>query len=121
MKLQQLDLRVGELWGDRPTVPRAVQRIVRSMVQWGVLSDTNRRGVYRASPRRPVEGNLAALLLEGLLHSQGKDGGLTSEQLLGHPALFPFEMNVRPYELMPRPEFTVFRQGVDTDVVMLKD
>lgn len=119
VKLQQLEVRIAELWGDRGTIPRATQRIVRSMVQWGVLADTQQTGVYYPAPPIPVSGDLGVLLIEGLLRSR-QDGGLTSEQVLAHPALFPFELNVRTYELRQRGEFEVFRQGVDMDFVRLK-
>ncbi len=119
VKLHQLEMRIAELWGDRETIPRAVQRITRSMVQWGVLRDTEQVGVYRPTSPVSVTGDLGALLVEGLLRSQ-TDGGLTSEQVYGHPALFPFEVEIRPYELRQRPEFEVFRQGVDMEFILLK-
>ncbi|HYF91543.1 MAG TPA: hypothetical protein VD969_04775 [Symbiobacteriaceae bacterium] len=118
-KLQQLGVRVADLWGDRETIPRAVQRITRSMVQWGVLCDTEQAGVYRQASPIAVKGDLGALLVEGLLLGH-TDGGLTREQVDGHPALFPFELGVRPYELRQRSEFEVFRQGVDMEFIRLK-
>lgn len=119
VKLQQLEVRMAELWGDRETIPRAVQRITRSMVQWGVLCDTEQVGVYRSAARVGVRGDLGALLVEGLLRGHGNEG-LTRDQLDGHPALFPFEVDVRPYELRLRSEFEVFRQGVDMEFIRLK-
>lgn len=119
VKLQQLEIRMAELWGDRETIPRAVQRVTRSMVQWDVLQDTERAGVYRPAPPVCVKGDLGALLVEGLLRGQ-PDGGLTGQQLDGHPALFPFEVAVRPYDLRQRQEFEVIRQGVDMEFITLR-
>lgn len=120
VKLQQVEVRVKELWGDRGAIPRAVQRIVRSMVQWGVLRDTDRHGIYQPVPPIRVDENVGALLIEGLLRGQ-KDGSLLGQQLHCHPALFPFEVSVRPYDLRRRPEFEVLRQGVDVEYVMLRE
>lgn len=119
VKMKQLEVRVAELWGDRATIPRAVQRITRSMVQWGVLRDAGQVGVFRATPQISLKGDLCALLVEGLLRGQA-EGGLTREQLYGHPTFFPFEMDVRPYDFKERPEFEVLRQGVDVEMVMLR-
>lgn len=120
VRLQQVELRVKELWGERGAIPRAVQRIVRSMVQWGVLLDTNRHGVYQPAPSIGVNEDLAALLIEGLLRGQ-KDGSLLGQQLHFHPALFPFEVAIRPYDLRRRPQFEVLRQGVDVEYVTLRE
>lgn len=119
VKLHQLEVRMAELWGDRETIPRAVQRITRSIVQWGGLRDTERPGVYGPTPKVTVQGDLAALLVEGLLRGQS-EGSLTREQLYGHPAFFPFAMEVRPRDLRQRPEFEVLRQGVDMEYVSMK-
>jgi hypothetical protein len=37
--LSQIVRRMTETWGDRSTLPRAVQRVIRSMVQWGALRE----------------------------------------------------------------------------------
>ncbi|MFZ5823442.1 MAG: hypothetical protein ACOY94_03740 [Bacillota bacterium] len=119
VKMQQLEMRVAELWGARATIPRAVQRITRSMVQWGLLRDSGQVGVFTPAPQIHIKGDLGALLVEGLLRGQ-PTGGLTREQLYGHPAFFPFEMDVRPYDLRQRAEFQVLRQGVDVEMVTLR-
>lgn len=83
---------------------------------WSRLRDTERPGVYGPTPKVTVQRDLAALLVEGLLRGQS-EGSLTREQLYGHPAFFPFAMEVRPRDLSQRPEFEVLRQGVDMECV----
>ena len=39
--------RVREQYGERETVSRAARRVLRSFIDWGVLSETGEKGVYR--------------------------------------------------------------------------
>jgi len=114
----QLTRRLRETWGDRSTMSTAAQRIVRSMVQWGVLNDSEKRGNYIGSLQSiTAQGELAELLLEGILINQGK--ALTIDQTIQHPAFFPFDIKLRINRLRQSEQFDVHRQGMDTDVVEL--
>ena len=96
---------------------RATQRVVRSMVQWGGLADTNAKGHYIPIPKRMViENAVAEILLEALLIHEGN--GIPVDQAMRHPALFPFELNLRA-RLRQSSRFEVHRQGLDIDVVNL--
>jgi len=117
--LSQVVRRVAELWGQRSTLPRAVQRIVRSMVQWGALSDSSTRGSYVAAvPKLRLPNNVAELPLEALLLGTEQDV-MSVDQLVGHPALFPFALSITAHELRSSPRFRVDRQGLDVDTVGL--
>ncbi len=117
--LAWLKQRLIERWGERGTLKRAVERIVRSMVSWRALRDDGVRGVLVAGDRLPVAGGaLGELLLESLLVAA--DGTeLPLGRLHAHPALFPFALEVSAYELRRSARFEVHRQSVDTDVVAL--
>jgi hypothetical protein len=120
LTLSQLTRRMRETWGDRSTLNRATQRVVRSMVEWGALIDTEQRGVYSHEPQQvilPVD--LGMLLIEAILLHTGKM--MPIEQIMEHPALFPFEMNLRMHELRRSARFGVHRQGLDVDVVGLRN
>ena len=118
MNLAQLTRRLREEWGDRSTLNRATQRVIRSMVQWGALADTEARGVYASLPKRvPVSGELAEVLVESLLIHNGK--AIPIDQATRHPALFPFDVTLPGHVLRQSPRFEVHRQGLDVDVVGL--
>jgi len=117
--LSQLTRRIVESWGDRSTLPRGVQRILRSLVQWGVLKDTATRGVYEAARKKTaVSDEVAELLIEALsLHAEGD--ATPFDQLIGHAALFPFELRITAHRLRSAKQFRVHRQGLDVDMVEL--
>ncbi len=117
--LSQVSRRVAETWGDRSTLQRAVQRVCRSFVAWGVLQEGATRGVYEPARVRLVIGStVGRLLIEGLLLGGGR-ASLPLAEIVRHPALFPFDVEVRGGDLRASPEFRVDRQGLDVDVVTL--
>jgi len=90
------------------------------MVQWGFLVDEADKGVYARGPGRvAVSGELAGLLLEGLLINEGK--ALPVGQVSTHPALFPFDVSLDSHGLRRSPSFEVHRQGLDVDIVSLAE
>ena len=88
--LAQVSRRMTETWGDRSTLPRALQRVLRSMMQWGALRESGEKGTYAPLAQRiPIANGTAALLIQAVLVSQGHGMGLA--QASKHAALFPFE------------------------------
>jgi hypothetical protein len=116
--LVQITRRMCETWGDRSTMTRATQRVIRSMVQWGVLVDTEKKGVYVKAPKPiAVADEVAKLLIEGLLIQQSK--AIPVSQAIAHPTFYPFDLSCRVNTLRQDSRFEVHRQGLDIDVVGL--
>jgi hypothetical protein len=119
--LTHITRRTTEAWGERSTVIRSARRIARSLVRWGVLTETGERGVYAAAPRIDVsdDDEVAPWLIEaGLTNCERRARPLRS--LLSSPELFPFKLRVSPRQLSMRSGLEVHRQGLDEDIVMLK-
>jgi len=117
--LSQLKRRLVETWGERSTIARAIPRILRSMVQWGVLRNGTEKGLYAvAGPPPAVSDPVAMLLVEALLLDSGQES-MELDQLLGHPALFPFQMGIGPQQLRGAAVLVVHQQGIDQQVVSL--
>lgn len=119
--LAHLTRRLVGAWGERSTLERAGQRVVRSMVQWGALRDTEANGVYEAMPRRRKVGSAVGTVLIEALLVDAEEASIALDQLTGHPAMFPFDVDVNANHVRGALQFRVHREGVNSDVVELRD
>lgn len=114
-----LTRRVAERWGDRSTVRRAAQRVVRSMADWGALTELESIGRYEGvAARTVVSGAVANLLVEAVLLDAEADTLLVNA-LPSHSALFPFHIDVSVAMLRNSRQFRIYRQGGGDDYVGL--
>jgi hypothetical protein len=118
--LAHLTRRLVGVWGGRTSLKRAAQRIVRSMVQWGVLRDTATRGMYEAAPHRRKMGPVVGTLLIEALLVDAEEASVPLDQLTGHPAIFPFDLDVSASHVRAASQFRVHRQGLNSDFVELE-
>lgn len=111
----QVAQRMIESWGDRTTLRPAIRCAFRTMVDWNVLTEVKRVGVYRAPDSRiAVNGLVAALLIEAVvLDAEGE--AVPYRVAASNPALFPFELSTSIQNLSRYPWFLTSRQGLDTD------
>ena len=117
--IAQILQRIKEQLGERSTVIRAAQRVVRTYVDWGVLLDASGKGLYSMAPPIVItEESVAAWLIEGTLRSGGSEA-VPLKILINSPLIFPFKIRVPPTsKLTGRVE--VHRQGLDEDMLILK-
>ena len=118
----QVQRRLREQFGERETVSRAARRVLRCFIDWGVLQDTQDKGIYIPAPARTIEhGKLAAWLIEATLIA-GDSAAKPLQAIVQSPALFPFSLgfpNPIIY-LKDNNRLELFRQGLDMDVVSLR-
>jgi hypothetical protein len=113
----QVQRRMVERWGQRTTLRRAVQRVLRTFVDWDVMRDTDVRGSYDiGSPRRTENRALALWFLDCALRAN------EAEQIplweLGQLSYtFPFDLLPFMAEIHRSGRFEVTRQGLDLDMV----
>ncbi|MCK4626669.1 MAG: hypothetical protein KAV00_15245 [Phycisphaerae bacterium] len=111
--------RIAEIWGQRPTAKRAARRVVRSIVRWGLLKDTERRGIYRPLPRKlPIGQPVGDILIQALLVNNCFRP-IPVGQFHADPVLFPFELMISAGRLRSSGLFQIHRQGLDIDLVEL--
>ena len=114
--------RLRERYGERSTVARATARVLRSYIDWGVLVDTEHKGVYSHGTRREIrEPGVAAWLVEAALRSQAVSTA-DAVGLLNRPALFPFRLPPlsAPQLASHSAALEAMRQGLNEDVLMLR-
>jgi hypothetical protein len=117
----QVQRRMREQFGERSTVERAARRILRCLIDWGVLKETEEKGIYRATSTIFLhDPKLTEWLIEASLIASGSASS-TLKAITQNPALFPFtteSINIRGLESHSRLELS--RQGLDEDVIMLR-
>jgi len=117
----QVQRRMRERFGERSTVERAARRILRCLIDWGVLKETEEKGIYQATATISVnDAKLAEWLIEASLIASGSASS-TLRAISQNPAIFPFtteSINIRGLESHSRLE--LLRQGLDEDVIMLR-
>ena len=116
----QVQRRVREQLGERETVAREARRILRCFIDWGVLHETQEKGVYRAVPVQPViDKKLGAWLIEATLLASGSNSA-PLKVVTQTPMLFPFIMSqLSIADLDGHERLEWFRQGLDEVMVML--
>jgi hypothetical protein len=117
----QVQRRVLERLGERETVSRATQRILRTFIDWGVLHEADDKGVYRSNPAHRInDTRLAAWLIEACLLGTGSSSA-TIEVISKSPALFPFGLPwISTRELETTNRLEVFREGGDIDTIAIR-
>ena len=118
----QVQRRIRELYGERDTVSRAARRVLRSYLDWGVLQETGRKGIYTTGKSIAVEDSrLIAWLVEASLQTR-TSGSAPLKDLLDSPTLFPFQLKPMPAKILQAlsSRLDIFRHGLDDDLVLLK-
>jgi hypothetical protein len=120
VSLAQLRSRAVETYGERSTLIRASQRILRSFVDRGELVEAQDKGIYLPAPARQIsDDKLTLWLVEAVLRTTGSELGVLMS-VLGAPALFPFRIEPFPAQLLEQSSrLELYRQNRDEDLVAL--
>ena len=114
--------RVREQYGERETVSRAARRVLRSYLDWGVLQETGKKGIYTAGPTLIVEDSrLIAWLIEAALHVR-VDGSAPLKDLLDSPSSFPFQIKPISADILASrsSRLDVLRHSLDDNLIFLR-
>lgn len=119
---QQIQRRLCEEFGERELTRRAGQHVFRSMVEWGLLKETGKKGEYcLAEPIQIEDKDLALWMYEALLRSYPENDGIFLHDFQNHLSMFPFNLpNLTPFDLRQNPRLESFAQGINKEIVLLK-
>lgn len=115
--------RLREQYGERETASRAAQRVLRSFIDWGVLSETQDKGMYKQGKQTIIQDqNLITWLVETSLHAR-LNGSAAIKDLLDSPSIFPFRLTHLSAEQIVSlsSRLDILRHGLDDNLVMLRD
>ena len=118
----QVQRRVREQYGERETVSRRARYALRSYLDWGVLQETDQKGVYSTGTALAVDDSrLIAWLVEASLHARA-NGTAPVKDLIDGPSLFPFRIKPVHAESLvaASSRLDLLRHGLDDDLVMLR-
>lgn len=118
--VEQIRRRIIERWGDTERVRRSVRQVVQTLKEWSVLSLTSKTGTYALKPKIIIQDTSLQVWL--VMACMLAIGGQMSpfKELVRHPALFPFFLNVSARDLDQHPKLEMFHQGVDESVIALR-
>ncbi len=118
----QIINRLKEQYGDRQTVSRYAQYVIRSFITWGALKDSEAKGCYeKVAPVSIADLDLAILMFESALLATPEASGALG-LLLNNPAFFPFQLPVMTGDFVSQrsDRIDVVRYGLDDELLKLK-
>jgi hypothetical protein len=113
--------RIKEIYGQRDTIIRPTQRVIRCFADWGVLLDTPTKGVYIPKLSQTLDSpRLIAWLIEAQLRAKGTNSD-TLNSLTRSPSLFPFNIiNISASSIDNHDRISIYRHSLDEELVSLQ-
>lgn len=109
--------RMVESWGERTTLVRAAQRVLRTFVEWNVIRDTEVRGSYDLAPVRQTDNRGLALWVLACALASSETERMPLAELGRLAYLFPFDLLPFLPEVRRAERFRVSREGLDLEMV----
>lgn len=108
--------------GNLGSIERAIERLFKTWIDWGVLSPDEKNQTFRIHARtvHPSSTEVEKWLLACALRAHPSDL-LPYPDLLNLPELFPFCLNVSVADLQKDTQFEVLRQGGGLDMIGKKN
>lgn len=117
---QQIIRRLYEKYGDREIVERAGRHVLRTFVEFGVLSPKG-RGNYRKTDKIQINNkSILPLIVEATLRTNAKKI-MPVKDIVQNFSLFPFGLDQLSYEIIDNDRIEYARHGLDKEIYVLKN
>ncbi|MBC8460318.1 MAG: hypothetical protein H8D67_20225 [Deltaproteobacteria bacterium] len=119
----QIQRRLQEQYGQKETVARRTRYLLRTFIDWQVLSDSTVRGVYNIGKQISIEKiEIISWLIEAFLYARPHNSIILNE-LLNSPSLFPFHLKPITTENLQAASSNIefLRHGFDDNLVILRE
>lgn len=121
VKTNQIIQRMIELWGDRSTLIRATQRMIRGLVKWKAITDADEKGSIKPSPKYVIKNkNLLLWFCEAYLTGTDKNA-LSLNELLSGNVVFPFQLELLVDDIRKAGNLELMRQGLNDNIILIKN
>lgn len=108
---------MSETWGERTTMPRAAQRVIESLKNWGVVVTGDQKGRYeRAPPLSTQNKDVEIWLLKAVVRAN-PNGSLPMDRIHTIPEVFPFSSSLTIPDVLTSKEFEVSQMGTNRIVI----
>ena len=116
--LSMVRRRIYELWGERSTLQYALNKIVRSITEWGAIEDGCKLGDYKRKEQFIINNiKVKLLLIEAYLASSGK-AYLRFGEVNNLDELFPFKMDLELDDFHSYQVFNLNKMGSDVVITL---
>ena len=118
--VSQVIRKMEESWGQRTTVIRATQRVIRSLSDWGVIDEMGGRGVYTPAPKLKTSNlDIEIWFTEAVLRAESSDF-IPLEEVYRMPSAFPFAISLSTSDLMDSHRFELTQQGLNRGTIIAR-
>jgi hypothetical protein len=116
----QIINRLKEQYGDRQTISRYGRFVIRSFVDWHVLSDSNSNGCYEQTATFTIKNHtLCNLLAESSLFASGEEK-ISLNSLISNPSFFPFSIpNITVNLISNNKRIVIIQHDIDNILLSL--
>lgn len=116
----QIHDRMLTSWGDRVTTKDAVQRLIKTLIDWKVLKPTSIKGHFTLTGKMTSSSpDLELWLLHALLGASASNE-IELQQLLRLPEAYPFNITVGLAAMRDYDGLNIHRQGLDMDMIAVR-
>lgn len=119
--VSQVDRKLIETWGQRTTMIRACRRVVQTLSEWKVISETKKKGVYVPSDKISISNKILHLwFIEAAMRAEDKEF-FPIEEILNISCGFPFIINLSISDFERSERFELSQQNINRTMLRLKN